>query len=1077
MHDKDSKSPWRKIAQLVRRPFGKSHSKEGELRQRLKALAAEKAKLQSKAAKFRSQRDDLRHTLTIQQQQHVASLSARPGHEGYARWVAQFDTLGESDWFAMRAHIKLFPRRPLISIIMPVWNVAEPWLRRAIESAREQIYPHWELCIADDGSTKPHIRKVLEEYQALDSRIKVVFREKCGHISAAANSAIELATGEFVAFLDHDDELTRHALYLFALEIINHPDADLIYSDEDKIDEHGFRFEPYFKSEFNRELLTAQNCICHLAAFRTSLVRQIGGFRLGTEGAQDWDLTFRLIEATSPDRIRHIPHILYHWRIIPGSTASGPDEKPYAIENAKRVVLEHLERTGGSGAKIEVLPIHMFRITHPLPDPAPSVTLIIPTRNLGTLLQICVDTITSVTDYPNFEVLVIDNESTEPEVLNYLDEISKRPCVRVLKSPGPFNYSKLNNLGVASCDSQVVALLNNDLEILHPGWLWEMVSHAIRPGVGAVGAKLIFPNGLIQHAGVFLGARGVAAHYYRHCPGDYLGIGCRAHVVNNVSAVTGACLVVERSKYLEVAGLDDVNLPIAFNDVDFCLKLLSAGYRNVYTPFAKVKHHESASRGYTFKSADDVTRGRGELRHFSQKWAALIENDPAYNPNLTIDDETGSFAFPPRTHKPWRHLPGGRSLPQQLGKSTGAPPVDTDSGNFIPLPGASKSSQANGSPTSGSMMWALSSPSAMESLSSSPTTVLFEGWAVSTSGNKVTVSVSVSDGVTCNFLPTVIRPDVADFLEGTYKLEDMTCGFRHQVPLPNNGQALLTVMLTFSDGNSTSPELVYKIRRPVAPFSKSDDAFKNLHFNRGAAGMQFLKGTGIEYGALTTPHPVPAGVQLRYADQASTDELLAKYGSDPMLAGRDFVKVDFVVDVQTFQPVEDESQDFLIVHDVIEHLENPLLAVQNWFRVVKPEGILIISAPDKRYTFDYSRPLTPLAHLERDYSAGPETSRRDAYLEWHQHVSKHPEPEKAADQSVLDCDDIHFHVWTQSEILELFVALKRRGDIGFEILFALENEGEMLMVFKKTKVVVYDRANPSTMPLLAEPASTAAPSE
>ncbi len=1043
------RSPLRWLIDPITKPFKRKSKKIAELRARVEKLTADRERLRTKGERFRNQRDVQRSRVNELKARLESLSSSAETHGEYRGWISLYDTLRDEDRHAIRICIANFVRRPLISIIMPVFNVDERYLRNAIESVRGQLYENWELCIADDASSAPHIQPVLESYAALDPRIKVVTREERGHIAVSSNSAIELASGEYLAFLDHDDELREHALYLVAQEILSHPEADLIFSDEDKIDSEGIRFDPYFKSDFNYDLLTSQNCICHLGVYRASLVRELGGFRPGTEGAQDWDLAFRVVERTSPERIRHIPHILYHWRLIPGSTASGPDEKPYALEAGRRVILDHLERRGETVEDCEILPIHMMRVIRTVPEPLPHVTVIIPTRNLLELLRPCVEMVLTITDYPNLEVLIVDNDSDDPDAIAYLEEAATRPGIRVLKVPGAFNYSRLNNLAAEACDSPVLCLLNNDIQVLHPGWLREMVSQAIRPEIGAVGAKLFFPNGNLQHAGVFLGVRGVAGHFYRHCPGDYLGIGCRAQVIGNVSAVTAACLVIEREKYLEVSGLDDQNLQVAFNDVDFCLRLLQAGYRNLYTPYARLCHHESASRGYTAQSLEESAKCRTEIHYFATKWAHFIEHDPAYNPNLTTFAETGTLGHPPRTLKPWLRGSHGRLY-------------------GVASPEPSTTQQSEMTPPD----WAISWTEDSELLSPDPSSLLLEGWAVSRRGLPVQGTARIADEPPVHFEPDFPRPDVVAVFEKTYPECPLNCGFRVRLPLPETSRDQILISLTFSDGELATPPATYRIRRPAAPFLRSEYAFLNLHFNRSVAAAQYLHGSGIEIGALTTPQGVPPEVQVTYLDQATTEELKAHYGSNPFLKVREFVPVDLVADAHTLDGVADESQDFVIVHDVIEHLENPILAVKNWLRVLKQDGILLSTAPDKRFTFDFSRPVTPFSHLERDYREGPEGSRSEAYLEWHQFVctSSHTpttgtaaDPSEAARESMEKREDIHFHVWTHTEILEMLIEMKRQ--IGFEYEFELlaQNEGEMLFVLRKGAHEAYDRAQPSSL--------------
>lgn len=539
-----------------------------------------------------------------------------------------------------------------VSIILPTYNSSERWLRRAIESVRSQLYSHWELCIADDSSSMPHIRAVLEEYQNLDDRIKVMLRDYNGHLSAASNSALELASGEFIAFLDHDDELSVHALYMFAVAINENPELDLIYSDEDKINEKNYRYDPYFKPDWNPDILTSQNMICHLVVYRTKLTRKIGSFREGYEGAQDWDLALRMTECTPPQRIKHLPYILYHWRAVSGSTAMGHDEKSYAASAGKNALIDHFSRI----QKVtEVLPVvgGHYRIRYAIPSPAPLVSILIPTRNGANLLKKCIDSILLKTLY-SYEIIVIDNQSDEEDALIYLQSLEHEKLAKVINYDAPFNYSAINNYAVLQSKGSLLCLMNNDTEVISKDWLNEMVAQASRPEIGAVGPMLYYSDDTIQHAGVILGLGGIAGHLYSRYARGTCGYMNRACLVQNLSAVTATCLVVRKNVFQEVGGLDEVNLPVAFNAIDFCLRLLERGYRNLWTPFAELYHHESATRGYE-DTLEKRKRLQMEASYMQPRWSNLLKHDPAYNPNLTPDSGWPNLAFAPRINKPWQH--------------------------------------------------------------------------------------------------------------------------------------------------------------------------------------------------------------------------------------------------------------------------------------------------------------------------------------------------------------------------------------------------------------------------------------
>jgi glycosyltransferase involved in cell wall biosynthesis len=568
----------------------------------------------------------------------------RPHQVTYGDWVQRYDTLGRFELAGLRERARRIGAGPLISILLPVYETPERWLRRCLDSVLQQAYPHWELCIADDASPSPRVRRVLAEYERRDPRIRVSYRERNGHIVEASNSALAMARGEFVALLDHDDELRPHALLEMAEAIIAAPALELLYSDEDKLDEAGVRCQPYFKPDWNPDLLLSQNYLCHLAVVRTARVRAVGGFRAGFDGSQDHDLFLRCTAGLDPRLIHHVPKVLYHWRAVAGSTALERGAKDYAGAAGAHAVRDFLA-DAGAGADVEELPHGHYRVRWPVPEPAPKVSVIIPTRDREQLLRTCVKSVRERTRYPSVEIVVVDNQSTDPATLAYLDEL-RESGVRVLSYDAPFNYSALNNWAAAQCDGPLLCLLNNDIEVIGEEWLEEMAGHALRPGIGAVGAMLYYPDDTIQHAGVILGLGGVANHAYAGQPMGYPGHGARALVAQNLSAVTGACLVVRRELYAAMGGLDE-RLQVAFNDIDFCLRLGEAGYRNVWTPFARLYHHESASRGRE-DSPDKVRRFLDEVDFMERRWGSLLHRDPAYNPNLTLLGMSSELASPPR---------------------------------------------------------------------------------------------------------------------------------------------------------------------------------------------------------------------------------------------------------------------------------------------------------------------------------------------------------------------------------------------------------------------------------------------
>ena len=585
-------------------------------------------------------RDGLTRVLQLIRGEGRAGISAA----SYTEWIAEHDTLSEADREQIAARTAAMSAPPLISVLMPTYNTPPAYLRRAIDSVMEQVYPHWELCIADDASTDPATREVLASYD--DPRITIVWRPKNGHISHASNSALERTTGSFVALLDHDDELAPHALYVIAEAIRATPEAALIYSDEDKIDARGKRFDPYFKPDWNPDLFRSQNFVSHLGVYRRDLMQELGGFRAGLEGSQDYDLALRVTECMRPDQIVHVPHVLYHWRSIPGSTALDGGQKSYALTAASRALHDHLKRTGVD-ATTETTSGGYHRIRYG--GDKPRVTIIIPTKDRVDLLKRALDSIVAKTDYAHCDIIVVDNRSELPETHAYLRSIGQ--IARVLTYDQPFNYSAINNYAVSQCATPLVALLNNDIEIISPNWLSEMVAHAVRPDIGCVGAMLYYPDDRIQHAGVVLGMTGVAGHIHRLLVRGSPGYFARAALTQNFSVVTAACLVTRRSVYDEVGGLDE-QLQVAYNDVDFCLRVQAKGYRNVWTPYAELYHHESASRGLDTE-ARHRDRFAAESDFMRARWGALLDNDPAYSPNLSLASVHCELAATPRAMKPW----------------------------------------------------------------------------------------------------------------------------------------------------------------------------------------------------------------------------------------------------------------------------------------------------------------------------------------------------------------------------------------------------------------------------------------
>jgi GT2 family glycosyltransferase len=555
--------------------------------------------------------------------------------DDYQEWLQQYNTKEEGRAAEIISRLPQM-RQPLISIVMPVYNTDEEFLRLCIDSVLNQSYKNWELCIADDASTKPYVKKVLKYYGEKDERIKVIFRKENGHISEATNSAMALAGGEWTGLLDHDDELHRDSL-LYVVNTLNEvPNAEFIYSDEDKIDIDGNRSEPHFKSDWNLDLFYSQNYVSHLGIYKTDILKSIGGFRLGYEGSQDYDLLLRYSREIDHTNIVHIPNILYHWRIVEGSTALASGEKSYTTEAGIQALESHFDALSEDVYVEQGKRPNTYKVNWKIID-EPLVSLIIPTYNGHEITKQAIDSILNKSTYKNFEILLVDNNSDDSEALSYFDELSKNDKVTVLRYPHPFNYSAINNFAAKYAKGSILGLINNDVEVINTAWLAEMVSHAQRDDVGCVGAMLYYDNDTIQHAGVILGIGGVAGHSHKHFDRGAHGYFSRLELVQNLSAVTAACMVVRKEIYDELGGLEEA-LSVAFNDVDFCLRVREAGYKNVFTPYAELYHHESVSRG-TEDSPEKKARFNGEVSMMEDRWGDKLEKDPYYNKNLTLTKE------------------------------------------------------------------------------------------------------------------------------------------------------------------------------------------------------------------------------------------------------------------------------------------------------------------------------------------------------------------------------------------------------------------------------------------------------
>jgi GT2 family glycosyltransferase len=531
-----------------------------------------------------------------------------------------------------------------ISIITPVYQPNIGHFKAMVNSVLNQRYSHWQLILVNDYSQCAHLDALLSEYDQHE-QITVIQRLTNGHISAASNDGLAVATGDYIALLDHDDLLHSDALNAIALTLLANPEANVLYSDEDKIDEKGNFEQAHYKPKWNPDLLYSHNYVCHLGVYKKSLLDAISGFRLGVEGSQDYDLLLRAVKHCHNKAIIHIPYVLYHWRIAKGSTALAAGEKSYTDDAGLKALEDYFINQKGVTVEAGLLG-NTYKVNWPIPASNPLVSIIIPTKNGKKLVQQCIDSIFSLTTYKNFEILLVDNQSDDGEAIQYFQELSSTNKVTLLSYNHAFNYSAINNFAATKAKGDIILLLNNDIEILSPNWLTEMVAQVSREDIGCVGAKLYYPKkgtepfnkkskiGTIQHAGVVTGIGGVAGHAHKYFPANHPGYFKRLQITQNFSAVTGACLAVRKSVFEEFGGLNEKHLTIAFNDVDFCLKVQQAGYRNLWTPYAKMIHHESISRGAE-NTLEKVTRFNQEVQYMQKTWGRQLANDPCYSPWLS----------------------------------------------------------------------------------------------------------------------------------------------------------------------------------------------------------------------------------------------------------------------------------------------------------------------------------------------------------------------------------------------------------------------------------------------------------
>lgn len=563
----------------------------------------------------------------------LVRLAARLDRRSYPAFIARNDQLTRQDLTALRRQLGELPRRPLISLIVTLQAPQPAQLRQMLDAVRAQIYPHWELLLTGDSSLDTlalvGAHGARRGQRGPHGQIRVLAAAPRRAPATLLNLALEQARGQFVGRLGQHDLLAPHALLFMARELAAQRQAELLYADDDLLDQDGRRCDPRFKPDWNPDLFYSTNYLGGLTLLRRARALQVGGWRKQYAGAEDYDLLLRFTDRLPGEKVRHVARVLCHARPAPAAKARAAAAEHQA---GKRALAAHFE--GGASVVEDGPGLGLYRVRHAPPPVAPLVSILIPTRDGLEILKKCISSIRQNTSYPNWELLVIDNGSEQPATLAYLARLRDDARIRVLRDERPFNYSALNNLAAGHARGELLALLNNDVEVISADWLAEMVGQAMRPGVGAVGAKLLYSNGRVQHAGVFLGIGWVAGHGHKMLAADAPGYHHRAVLVQNVSAVTAACLVVRKSSYLQVGGLNESRLAVAFNDIDFCLKLGAAGYRNVYTPHARLYHHESVSRGED-DTPEKQARLRREYEYMKQAWGALLCADPAYNPNLT----------------------------------------------------------------------------------------------------------------------------------------------------------------------------------------------------------------------------------------------------------------------------------------------------------------------------------------------------------------------------------------------------------------------------------------------------------
>jgi GT2 family glycosyltransferase len=683
----------------------------------------------------------------------------------YQEWLCR-NSPSERKLKALRGEMPGLRSTPRISVIVPVYETPEPFLRAMIDSVRAQVYPNWQLCLVDDGSKRPHVKSVLVEAARADPRIEVLSLETNQGMVAASNAAAAMAKGEFLALLDHDDLLTVDALFEVARALNEHADVDMIYSDEDKVDETGLLSGPFFKPDFCPDSFLSRMYPCHLTVLRRALFEELKGFRAEYEGGHVYDLTLRLTERTSLDRVRHIPRILYHWRMHAGSTARDAAQKPYVYDADRRAIQAAVDRRGEPGrVTASPGPAGCWSIRYEITRPG-KVSIIIPTRDQPEILEACVASIFERSAaFSDFEVIVVDNGSVEPKTLLLFDAWRTREPDRfqTIRVDVPFNFSLLCNRGVQASNGDYLLFLNNDTKVITDDWLPAMIEQAQRPSIGAVGALLLYEDGTVQHAGAILGLGGVAAHSHRGAPGESPGYAGQLVSINNYLSVAGACLMCRRGLFEELKGFDEV-LPGDYEDVDLCLRMFERGLWNVCLPHVRLYHFESKSRGKDYRHKDPEQR-RHTVDYIVSKWRKYIDHDPCYNPNLT------------RAHEDYR-INLDDQEPQDLAA------FDSRADRKRPFLCVVDEASAHGG------------------------ALVVRGWAMGRSGERLRRAHVLGGGVAADALVGLPRPDVH---QSYPELGNEAAGFHLHTPLPASASRRLRVTLELS-AEGLSERIDLKVR-------------------------------------------------------------------------------------------------------------------------------------------------------------------------------------------------------------------------------------------------------------------------